>query len=1358
MFCINNLDFVVGNERSNAMKTSSLRFQRSVREKFGLLLLSLVLMMTGCEKLRSLTYEQGQGENLFLIKDFNSVKFEASTGIRRFKGQTSRADELEVPDDFEHINSHDAVTLSFEQGLFSQIDLKDLIFYGRENHKYIFQYDFTDDYVILSKVANRKDIPSQELTFAENLGLDTYKVPIMGLPISLYTVELVEDERGKKKRRLNEYDKLYLKEASHFRINPEGIKYFETTGKQDLIPTDYFDSQDEWFYYKTLVGRPINSDARIGQPVAKGKIRFARTNNSLIGVDVNIAEEQEVLDDTKRITLLEIPVEWVDFRLERSGDDAFLRETKLGNEEPSSKFWMDRAFALVDFNNADRLDKAFTLDNKLEKLQITDDYLSFNIFESSTGFTYKYSLAKVNRRVEGQKLFADDATHFHIFANKRKVMGGTVFEQIPDIENIVYSSRFFPNENNPEIVYHLSNNSPDVPEFNEAVEYAIQAWDNAFKEAGTNIRVIFSEDRVELGDVRYNQVILYGYEIDSGNLLGYGPSLQDTRTGETYSATTHIYLRQYREGLIRGIRSFVRNEIGLYDDKKIAAIERYHEGDAAGAGSSSDGKLSGNATGRSRLIDYLNSDVFEPIPDFRNRVVDKLTSSQLVKKELEEYRELLETEQTHDSLHSCEHANVAARSISWDRIRKACMLDGHEFKNYIDRLKTANAADPNVYNVEGEQEAIFACAQPLMKDLLTSTLIHEIGHNLGLGHNFAASSDWNNHARNDDGTEAFPSSSVMDYPDRDYDLYSKLGPYDVAAIAYLYGRTVKDIDGERVPIGKNQSIEQAAKTHPKKLKNYRMCTDYEVDYRSNLAYFDPLCKKWDYGTNPRAYVEWAIRKIHAEIIEKGNRYNSAIFYGSWRAETYFDHFRQIHDYFRYLLSDKGLFFEEIFFTYDSFTKEEQREAFEEVFAGMGQENAELARAYYDAVELIFEFSRDLINLPSRVCLVESSAAQAGKPDVVEFRIIRNRIFKTHNVTVQSCREAAEYYIKDNIKNSDQDNFTLSDRGNDNLGLEVDLDPAAASAKFKQYEFHSYDDIYYEDFQPLLSSGLADIKKKALQTLLERQKGVMALTELAQVSQISFVDFPWFRDVLFQDSLDRIVEGIKGEQFDDILKNEKYPHYREYVDELIFRLSSLLNAADRNSLAYDLSEKIKPWRASTFEFTSQSLPNIEEQKLDYWHYRLPGKYNLYVFGNITEKRSHFVRLAQQIDQLPDIKNLLEKIDVNNENRIDVLAALDIQVADDTGNLLEKEVIVANVIASLKDKLDFLQPQLNSYERSFNYYFQEKDPTKEIVSAHLKGFLETDPAVLDGIIRTMSKRGENENITALKTILLAFFLSY
>ena len=1306
------------------------------RAKIVFIALLCMAAFGGCEGARDLTYTQGRGENLFSIDDYQGETFVVNTGDKRFKGQTSRADEITTIDGFDKINNLDAAELAFTEGLFADLELRDLIFYGRENHAYTFTYSFTDHYVILSKVAPREDIPSQELTYATESAGETYTVPMMGVPITLFTVEAVEDVRGKNTRKLNEYRKDFLKDATHFRMNLNGIKYFDAPSKQDLFPTDYFNPDDEWIFTKTLVGRSIESQAILGNTLRSLKIKLVRTNNSIIGVDLNIAREQEVLDPTKTITVLEFPVEWTDFRLERTGPDTLLKETKLGNQEPTSRFWRDRAYALLDFNNTDRLDKAFTLDNKLEKLEVGDDYLSFNIYESGTGNTYKYSLSKENEVLKGQQFFADDAELFHVFSQKRTVIGGQLFNQTPDIENIVFANRFFPGDDN-EIVYHLSDNSPDTPEFIDAARIAVDAWNTAFTEANTGISVRFDDERVELGDVRYNQIVLYGYEIDSrlssgGMLLGFGPSVQDTRSGETYSAATHIYLRAYREGLIRNIRSFIRNELGLYDDKVVTSFDVL-----ASAGESTAEGRSDEMEGTVANLDFLNSTTFAGDPERVARITDRILHSEEKEAMVEGFRQRME-EDTHTlpmGTHHCEHGNVAAHSASWAKIERVCFSDTPtKLEQYLEDLRAAHQADPEVMNLDGEEEAILDCAQPLMKDLLVSTLIHELGHNFGLGHNFAASSDGPNHAKNPDGSIAYPASSVMDYPDRDYDVFSKPGPYDVALISYLYGRTIQTSDGDTVTIPDSTSAAAAAEAEGKEVKRYRMCTDYEVG-GGNLPTFDPLCVRWDIGANPAEYVRWAIRKIHADIIEGGYRYNQARFFGALSATSYFSHFIQIHHYFRYLLQKQaGLFFEKL--TSGDFNEQT-------LYAVMDNtQDPVLTKQYYQAVKEIFEFSRKMLRLPSRVCLLESGGADSTILDVFEFKDLREQIFDRENVTVQNCSEAftwAQEALTDLGTSHDLTDKVFIDRGIEIDGLQLDLDPAAASAKLKQYNFTTHsNDYYYVDENPLYSAGMFELKIAAMRVLFWRVNGAMAVTQSAQVGNISFVDIPWFRDELFSDAFEAITQGIAGKEIDERLEadGQRFGHYREYEDYYWAWLLSLYDSvSDQRSKAYSMVVSMIPLKENSQSGFTQTLA----QRDDIWWLHFKNSYFLFESGNSLV--GQLIKTWVQIDRLPTILALKTAIDEDTaveEGKLDLTDVVDAE---------QLQAVVTEYLGSHNVSLQ--PPQLKVLTRML--------PPPNTDAAALLSMIRTfldDEICISPIIAQMTERGDYDNLASLKIIILNF----
>lgn len=107
--------------------------------------------------------------------------------------------------------------------------------------------------------------------------------------------------------------------------------------------------------------------------------------------------------------------------------------------------------------------------------------------------------------------------------------------------------------------------------------------------------------------------------------------------------------------------------------------------------------------------------------------------------------------------------------------------------------------------------------------VMADFLVHELGHNLGLRHNFKASLDRAQHG------DSVTATSVMDYV---FGMFVP-GPYDVDAMRYAYG------DG-----ASNQA--------------YAYCTDEDI-------FFDPGCTRWDFG-DP---VQFALDRLDAIAQEYG---------------------------------------------------------------------------------------------------------------------------------------------------------------------------------------------------------------------------------------------------------------------------------------------------------------------------------------------------------------------------------------------------------------------------------------------------------------------------------------------------------
>ncbi len=112
-----------------------------------------------------------------------------------------------------------------------------------------------------------------------------------------------------------------------------------------------------------------------------------------------------------------------------------------------------------------------------------------------------------------------------------------------------------------------------------------------------------------------------------------------------------------------------------------------------------------------------------------------------------------------------------------------------------------------------------------MEGYLTEMLEHELGHNLGLRHNFKG-----NLGATDDGSKGSVSRSIMEYLGRGFRHLSGIGEYDKMAIAYGYKGAL--------PLHTNW-----------------FCTDEDQGSAATLATKSPECSKSDATSDPFSFWE-----------------------------------------------------------------------------------------------------------------------------------------------------------------------------------------------------------------------------------------------------------------------------------------------------------------------------------------------------------------------------------------------------------------------------------------------------------------------------------------------------------------------
>jgi hypothetical protein len=350
--------------------------------------------------------------------------------------------------------------------------------------------------------------------------------------------------------------------------------------------------------------------------------------------------------------------------------------------------------------------------------------------------------------------------------------------------------------------------------------------------AGTTARI---------GDIRYN--MLYWVPTPQmGSPGGYGPSNTDPLTGEVISSHAYIYGAGY-ETAAASITDLVRLLLGDLEQEsyidgsdladQIARADRRWAAVQARGLTKPDVRqiarrdgINHRARQLAELLDQgaLESNSFEQTtaPLVQAGLAKPLSSPELMAMATggvltgNEPKELLER-----------HNALSMARVVVDRIDQKLTEGGMkaiDFALFRDDAML-HIARRMKQRFGGDYEAIRA---ELLRKLFKATALHEIGHNMGLRHNFAASTDALNYndgywamkgefgmldpefimgssqeAALSERTDAngasvreYQYSSVMDYGGRWYSDLQGLGKYDTAAIKYAYANKVEVWDYE----------------------------------------------------------------------------------------------------------------------------------------------------------------------------------------------------------------------------------------------------------------------------------------------------------------------------------------------------------------------------------------------------------------------------------------------------------------------------------------------------------------------------------------------------------------------------------
>ncbi len=299
---------------------------------------------------------------------------------------------------------------------------------------------------------------------------------------------------------------------------------------------------------------------------------------------------------------------------------------------------------------------------------------------------------------------------------------------------------------------------------------------------------------VKVGDIRKNTIHVIT-EYSNSSLLGYGPSIVNPFTGEIISARTIMYPGVGTTGVSRQWDDFVR----LFNKGEIAAPLDQEPSQVASPinesrefGAFADLVLENETFTQfsaslkaDRLQDTIEEEMVLSKPHEPVLTQPEMTLSQ------EENAKRIE-QLINNNMYPVEMSGLSSSFVS----EKTNIFD-------LDFYEEGMLVDPTAPETERklkEWDDLTETQQVAIRDAIIvhqyqSTLVHEVGHNLGLRHNFSGSFDsknfYSNKRSKELGLKGVPATaSIMDYTPSELDIHPAYGMYDRAALRFAYQRSV----------------------------------------------------------------------------------------------------------------------------------------------------------------------------------------------------------------------------------------------------------------------------------------------------------------------------------------------------------------------------------------------------------------------------------------------------------------------------------------------------------------------------------------------------------------------------------------